>query len=290
MRSLALHGHRGARGLAPENTLNGFGRALAIGVDVLELDVGITADGVVVVTHDPELNPNITRDADGSWLNQVGPPIRTLSRADLLRYDVGRIRPGSAYAAAFPEQTPHDGARIPTLAEVIACDKLICFNIELKTFPARAGLTVPGSMLAEAVAGVAVAGGAAARVIVQSFDWRGLRTLQRHYPEIALAWLTSAATTAAAGLWWDLTGPVPTAPRAVAAAGGETWAPAYQDLTEPLLAEARALGLRVVPWTVNQPSDMARLIAWGVDGLITDRPDLARVALAAAGLALPVPR
>ncbi len=79
-------------------------------------------------------------------------------------------------------------------------------------------------------------------------------------------------------------------PRAVAAEGGPIWAPDHHDLTEEALAEAHALGLRVVPWTVNRPEDMRRLIGWGVDGLITDRPDLARVVLADAGLPLPPPR
>src|SRR5579872_4555556 len=117
-RSIDLQGHRGARGLYPENTLAGFAGALAIGVDALELDVAMTADDVVVVTHDPTLNPDITRTSDGAWLTQRGPRIRSLRIDDLAHYDVGRIRPGSSYAALFPDQAPHDGARIPALSDV----------------------------------------------------------------------------------------------------------------------------------------------------------------------------
>ena len=158
--SIDLQGHRGARGRFPENTLEGFAATLAIGVDTLELDVAMTADDVVVVTHDPTLNPAITRTADGAWLAQRGPAIRSLRAAELARYDVGRIRPGSAYAAQFPDQTPHDGARIPTLAEVLRIDQAVKFNIELKTFPAVADGAVDGARLADAVVAVADACGA----------------------------------------------------------------------------------------------------------------------------------
>ena len=140
--------------------------------------------------------------------------------------------------------------------------------------------------MADAVVAVADAQGAADRIIVQSFDWRGPRRLRRTRPDIDLAWLTSAAFLAGARIWWD--GPHPadfggSVARAVAAEGGRTWGPEHDDLTEETLAEAHALGLRVVPWTVNRPEDMRRLIRWGVDGLITDRPDLARAVLAEVG-------
>ena len=100
-RRIDLHGHRGARGLFPENTLVGFAGALAVGVDALELDVAVTADQVVVVTHDPRLNPDITRTGDGTWLAQAGPMIHSLRAEDLRSYDVGRIRPGLSLCSAL---------------------------------------------------------------------------------------------------------------------------------------------------------------------------------------------
>ena len=192
-----------------------------------------------------------------------------------------------------PDQVPHDGATIPTLADVLRIDPPVRFNIELKTFPWHPGLAVDGAAMADAVVAVADAQGAADRIIVQSFDWRGPRRLRRTRPDIDLAWLTSAALLAGARIWWD--GPHPadfggSVARAVAAEGGRTWGPEHDDLTEETLAEAHALGLRVVPWTVNRPEDMRRLIRWGVDGLITDRPDLARAVLAEAGYPLPPSR
>lgn len=281
-RSIELHGHRGARGLLPENTLAGFIAALRIGVDTLELDVALTADGVAVVTHDATLNPDITRTANGTWLDRRGPAIRSLTAAELARYDVGRIRPGSDYAAQFPDQDPRDGVHIPTLEEVLRIDPRVRFNIELKTLPWQVEPAVDGATMADAVLAVADATGTSSRITVQSFDWRGPRHVRRTRPDIRLAWLTRAAILPQARTWWD--GPHPSdhggsVPRAVAAEGGPIWAPEHPDLTKDSLAEAHGLGLLVIPWTVNRPDDMRRLIGWGVDGLITDRPDLARIVM-----------
>ena len=283
-RACLLIGHRGARGLFPENTLTGFTQAHALGVDALELDVGLTADGVVVVTHDPALNPDHTRDADGAWLAQSGALIRSLRAAQLAAYDVGRLRPFTAYAARFRRQQPSDGARIPTLAEVLQTLPEVRFIVEMKSFPDPTR-SAPGAEMAEAVVATADAAGAAGRITVESFDWRGPRHLRRIRPELQLAWLTSAETVRDAAAWWD--GPRPedfggSVPRAVAAEGGPVWAPDHRTLTEALIAEAHALGLQVMPWTVNHPGRMRRLIGWGVDGLVTDRPDLALVALGRA--------
>ena len=102
----------------PENTLAGFAAALSLGVTTLELDLGVTRDGVVVVSHDDHLNPDHTRSTDGAFLETQGPAIRSLTLAELKRYDVGRLKPGTAYAASLPQQRTADGATIPTLAEV----------------------------------------------------------------------------------------------------------------------------------------------------------------------------
>lgn len=277
--SLGLQGHRGARGLFPENTIEGFRAAMALGVDVIELDVGMTSDGVVVVSHDLSLNADIARDASGAWLASAGPALRDLTFAELAQFDIGRLRPGSAYAAQFPEQRPHDGARIPTLADVLRLAPDARFTVELKSDPRFPGLTESPSVLADATLAVIDAGDAAHRIYLESFDWRGPRHVRRTRPDIQLAWLTRAETVRDARLWWD--GPIPqdfggSVPRVVAAEGGPIWAPEHLGLTWDLLDEAHELGLLVLPWTVNDPEAMRRLVAWGVDGLITDRPDLWR--------------
>src|SRR5918993_5848072 len=113
-----LQGHRGARGLAPENTLAAFKRALDIGVTTIETDLGITRDGVVVIAHDRRLNAALTRGPDGAWLTSAGPSIRALSLAELKTYDVGRLDPASAYAKTWTHQVAADGERIPALTEL----------------------------------------------------------------------------------------------------------------------------------------------------------------------------
>ena len=178
-RAFDLQGHRGARGLFPENTLEGFAAALAIGVTTFELDVAMTADGVPVVSHDAAFNPDLVRRTDGTWITAPGPLIRTLRLADLATYDVGRLRPGSAYAAPFADQRPHDGARIPRLADALAVDPVVRFNIEMKTYPDHPDWTVPPERMAEAVIAVAEQIGVTDRITVESFDWRGPRHVRR---------------------------------------------------------------------------------------------------------------
>ena len=120
-RAVDLQAHRGGRALAPENTLSAFTHAIAIGVTTLELDIGLTADGVVVISHDTSLNPDHTRDASGAWLApNTGAAIRSLTLAQLQTYDVGRLNPTSNYGKQFALQQPRDGERIPTLDALLA--------------------------------------------------------------------------------------------------------------------------------------------------------------------------
>jgi glycerophosphoryl diester phosphodiesterase len=274
-RPLDIQGHRGARALFPENTVEGFLAAAALGVEAFELDVAMTADGVVVASHDPALNPDITRDASGAWLGQRGPTIHTVTWSELCAFDVGRIRPGSPASLLFPNQVPHDGARIPTLANVLAALPTARFTIEVKTDPAHTDWTAPPSVLTDATLLVIDRAGASARVVIESFDWRVQRRVRQMRPDLRLAWLTRAETIRDAALWWDRPAPSGSVPAAVAQEGGPIWTPDHIDLTQAQVQEAHALGLFVLPWTVNRPDEMTRLIAWGVDGLISDRPDLA---------------
>lgn len=253
----------------------------------------MAADGVPVVVHDKLLDPDLTRDAGGAWLKPPGPAVHRLTLAALRCLDVGRARPGSATARAFPEQAPCDGARIPTLADVFAATAAqgVWIDAELKTDPRTPDLTVAPETVADLVVATARSAGALGRLTVRSFDWRGLRHLRRRHPDLPLCWLTDAETEADCALWWDcparLSAPVAVADAANHPDWSPVWAPDHAGLTQARITEAHALGLLVIPWTVNRPADMARLIGWGVDGLCTDRPDLARTAMAAAGVALP---
>jgi glycerophosphoryl diester phosphodiesterase len=302
LRAFDLQGHRGARGLAPENTLAGFAKALEIGVTTLETDLGVTRDGAIVLSHDRALNLDIARGPDGAWLPGPGPAIRSLTLAELVRFDVGRIRPGTTYAQQFAQQTPADGARIPTLAELFelakASGKSPRFNIETKLSPAAPDEAPDPETFARLVVEAVRAAQMTGRTTIQSFDWRTLRVARRLAPEIETVCLTTEKTLRdradgegrrpspwLAGLDpRDFAGSVPLL---VAAAGCGTWSPYFKEITPALVAEARALRLKVVAWTVNAEADMVRVIDMGVNGLITDYPDRARRVMAAKGIALP---
>ena len=217
--SLELHGHRGARGLWPENTIPGFLGALALGVTAIEMDVALTADGVVVLSHDPILDsladPRTRRALDRC--TPVG-CCGTIGYSDLAGFDVGRIRPGTAQAVAFPGQQAMDGTPLPRLDAVVRLEPEAMLAIELKTFPDHPDWTVPPEAMADAVLAVLDEARATARARIISFDWRGLRYLRRIRPEISLGYLTEAPTIAAARLWWD--GVRATGFRRFGAAGG----------------------------------------------------------------------
>ena len=292
-----VQGHRGARGLAPENTLAAFERALSVGVDTLELDIAITSDGVAVITHDPALNPATTRDASGKWLAGTGPLIHSLTLAQVQAYDVGRIDAASSYGKGFPAQSARDGERVPTLAALFDLVKArgastVRFNIELKTNPDRPANSASPQVFADTVLAVVRAAGMEERVTIQSFDWRGLALVQKAAPKMRTAYLTVQNVrddnTRAPGwnndmLWRNYAGPA----QMVKAAGGAIWSPNFAAVDAARVKEAQGLGLQVIPWTVNEPADMQRLIDAGVDGLITDYPDRLREVLKARGMPLP---
>src|SRR5262245_23335544 len=150
-----LQGHRGARGLAPENTLAAFALALDLGVTTLETDLAVTRDNVLVISHDPALNPDLVRDSDGRWIKAPGPSIHSLTLAELKRYDIGRTDPAARYALQFPQQKAVDGERFPTIAELFALAKArgkpVRFNIETKIRPAQPGETVDPATFARLV-------------------------------------------------------------------------------------------------------------------------------------------
>jgi glycerophosphoryl diester phosphodiesterase len=230
---------------------------------------------VVVVSHDPLLNPDITRDESGTWLPAPGPAIWALSHTALRQYSVGRIRPGSRLASLFPEQVAIDDAGIPTLSEVLLALPDARFTVEVKIDPAHPHRTATPVDLTDGTLAVIDAADAASRVTIESFDWRVQQHVRATRPEIRLAWLTRAETVLNAALWWGGVGMTGSIAQTVAGQGGPVWAPDHTGLTRPQIEEAHAFGLSVLAWTVNDPADMRRLIGWGVDGLISDRPDLA---------------
>ncbi len=297
-----VQGHRGTRGLAPENTMAAYARAIAIGVTTLETDLAVTRDGVLVISHDPFLNPDIVRGPDGRWLAAKGPAIHTLTLAELAQYDIGRVNPESAYAKQFPEQKPSDGERFPTLSQVFelvkTSGKPLRLNIETKITPGNPDETVDAETFAKLVVDAVKTAGFTQRATIESFDWRTLVEAKKLAPDIETVCLTIESdgmdtvqrksgrpSPWNAGL--DLAAHNGSVPRLVKAAGCGTWSPFWRNVTAESVVEAHALGLKVLPWTVNNPADMARLIDMSVDGLISDYPDRLRKAVADKGVALP---
>lgn len=253
-----VQGHRGTRGHLPENTLPAFQRAIDLGVDTLELDCGVTKDGIVVVHHDRRLNPDVARGPDGKWVSPPAPTIRSLTYAELQRYDVGRLRPGSEYARRFPQQQGMDGVRIPRLSDLfaLAANSKVGFNIETKLLPNHAEETAGPDEFARLL--IKEIQKAKAKATIQSFDWRTLKIVEREAPEIPTVYLTESRHAD---------------PEKVHAAGGKIWSPNFVDVNRNNLEKAKSLGVKVVVWTVNEPGDIARLLGMGVDGIISDYPD-----------------
>lgn len=289
---IEVQGHRGARGLLPENTIPAFAKAIELGVDVLEMDTVITQDGVVAIGHDPCLNADLARRARDAWLAPAqtkGPCVRNLTYTALQEFDVGRIRSESDYAKRFPAQTPLDGTTMPRLADVIAMAKKsanprVRFNIETKLSPFQRDETLAPEAYVDTLMAEIAKQGVMGRVTIQSFDWRTLKIVQQKYPRVPTVYLSAQQSfldninaNGREGSAWtaglnakDFAGSVP---RMVKAAGGAIWSPYFGDLDETKLNEARALGLKVIVWTVNNAKDIERMLNLKVDGIITDYPD-----------------
>ncbi|AHD03447.1 glycerophosphodiester phosphodiesterase family protein [Leisingera methylohalidivorans] len=293
---IRLVGHRGARGVLPENTLEGFEFALKTGVDLLELDVTATRDGVVVITHNHHLTRSMVRDANGNWLQGAEPKVSALSYAELLRYDVGGLDGASAYGRRFPDQAFLTGLRIPRLADLLALlqqpqHRGVHLLLEIKSDPDLLADTAARQALVEAVVSDVRAARMQPRTVLHSFDWDLLADCQRIAPEMPASYLTqlpentddagedsSKAVNPVAGCTvLDL-------PDRVAAARGRFWCPYYLDITPQSLARARELGLVTIVWTVNAPEDIERMIDLGVDAICSDYPGRVQRLLLTRGL------
>lgn len=253
-RRIEVQGHRGCRGLRPENTMAAFRHAVALGVDVLELDVGMSADGVLVVAHDPELNETICAGAEALPARRL----RQLTWAQLQTLDCG-----SRKNPRFPAQQPVPGARMPRLEQVLdllAAHPRLRANVEIKTFADRRDATWPPARFARAVVDLLRGRGMTGRVTVQSFDEAALLAVRELAPKLALSALATDLATLEALL--ARTGARIASPKHTALGPGDT-------------ARLQRRGLRVIPWTVNDAADLRRLAAEGVDGVISDRPDVA---------------
>jgi len=289
-----VQAHRGGRAHRPENTLAAFAYAVQLGVDTLEMDLAVTRDRIVVVSHDYRLNPTITRDPDGRFLEEDAQIlIRDLDFGQLQGYTVGEIKRGSEYWYRFRDQVAVHGERIPSLAQVfelvesLGADTLR-FNLEIKTYPPFPEYTIDYNEVVELVLDVLRKYGMQPRVTIQSFDWRTLKVVKELAPDIPVVCLT-VRNFSIDGAWYNLQpggeGPSPwlagldfddyaSIPALVHRFGAAIFSPYYREIEHRDVEEAHRLGIKVIPWTVNDQRIMKKMIGWGVDGIITDEPDL----------------
>ncbi len=266
-RTFDVQGHRGARAVLPENSIPGFLYANALGVTTLELDVIVTAAGDVVVSHEPWLNPEICRGPEGEPLE--GQPIRSLYPMPLA--EIQHCDCGSQGHPRFPNQAPQVTVK-PTLAQVVeavasgfrqASLPPVSYNIEIKHDAAEVGVHFPpAAEAARAVLDEIVRLGIAERSTVQSFSAEVLVAVHNANVGVTTAWLMEDERTVAEAL-------------ELLAFKPDIYSPHHVLLTPEEVAYAHEVGLRVIPWTVNEAARMVELIGWGVDGLISDDPDLA---------------
>ena len=289
-----LEAHRGGRGLRPENTLASFGKALQLGVTTLELDTGITKDGVVVVSHEPKISA--TQCGQSPY---VGTPIHELTYAQIRTLDCGVRGVNDAFKAT-EEAVP--GTRMPKLSQVFALAARygasdVQFNVETKIDPTAPAQTVGPDAFARKVIAEIRKAHVTKRSLLQSFDWRTLKVAHRVSPALRTVALAQPSNVQAGSKW---TAGIAIPKGDVFADGrlarivakelrADVLSPVATSVSPKLVKLSHRYGLPVVPWTVNEKADMARLIDAGVDGLISDYPDRLREVVAAKGLDLPDP-
>ena len=258
---ILVQGHRGARGARPENTIPAFEYAIGIGVDALELDMTVTLDDVIIVSHDLEMSPTICQGPKGKV------PIRSLTLAQVKEYDCGALKHPD-----FPNQQPVPGTRKPTLDEVfdLAPRGTFDFNIETKIDAKHPELAPEPPEYARLVVDAVRRHHLEKRVIVQSFDFRTLAEVKKLAPEIRLSALY-------AGMPKDFV-------KISQEAGAPIVSPVLYIVTQKKVQKAHAAGLQVIPWTANKPGQWDKLIKAKVDAIITDDPAALIEYLKAKGL------
>jgi glycerophosphoryl diester phosphodiesterase len=263
-------GHRGCRGLMPENTIPAMINALGLGVTTLEMDISFSKDKKPFLSHEPFFNHEITTKPDGTYIDEKDERSYNMYRMDydsIIKYDVG-LKPHPR----FPKQEKLKAVK-PLLADVFKAVKEAMmtrrrpfpyFNIETKCMPATDGIyhPEPGEFV-ELLMRVIKQYDMEEYVIIQSFDFRSLQYLHLHYPKIKTAMLIEADDKGTFETQLKDLGFVPS-----------IYSPAFELVNKALVEKCHAQHIGLIPWTVNDKKKIAELKLLGVDGLISDYPDL----------------
>lgn len=309
-----LEAHRGGRDVRPENTLYSYAYAIELGATSIECDMQLTKDGQIVMSHNPILNSDITRDENGNYIENNKYDIRLMTVDELKKFDVGIMDPncGEYYDLHGKTQFTYD-AKIPTLEELMQLiqsygDKNIVLNIETKSYPdpASAGYknNADPKKFVEVFNNIVKKYNMEDRVVLQSFDWQTLIEMKKLNPNISTSALWQEQPS-----WgrdseslrryekkkspWlgglDIKDYQGNPVKAAHAIGADIISPYYTEISKQDVDEAHSLGMKVVPWTVNNEKDMNMLLDMGVDGIISDKPWLLKQVLEKRNIKLHTP-
>ena len=280
---IKIYGHRGARGDLPENTLDSFNFLFENKISAFETDILISKDLVPVINHDFRLNPALTRNSDGNWIENDDIKIFDLTYEQLSKFKIGSIDKKSKYGRRFDDQKSLGEINIPKLSDLLELasnnisDDLI-INLEIKSTPVEENLTPSPDAMAKLITNEVNKTELKDKVIYSSFDWRVLREIKNINHQSSRAYLTSELKGKVydKSPWLDFM-PLYDSdsrelPRLIKTLGGEAWHPKHKDINKDMVRISHEEGLPVNVWTVNEKYEMLRMIEYGVDGIITDYP------------------
>ena len=286
-------GHRGARGLYPENSLLGFINVLDSGIEIIELDIVFSKDSIPIITHDQHISPFFCRDSKGEFIKDKI-KISALNSEELCTYDIGRFNPETEYGKYFPEQIQLDGVFLSSLQELLNLVQLPEYQhanllIEIKSDPDI--LDKDRKKIISVLAKQIKDANLINRVIFHSFDWVLLSQCKHHAPGILTSYLTKTIhhddIDIQVSNWNSSIEEVQNPsviPEKIYEAGGSIWCPHFKEITKDSLLAAEKYNLLVFAWTVNEPADIDIMIDLGVDAIVTDYPPRVKKCLASKGM------
>ena len=273
--------------MLPENTLDSFQYLFDNDINAYETDILISKDSIPLITHDFHLDPSLTQDEEGNWLEDENIKIIDLTYDQISKYEVGSLNKLTKYGRRFLNQKKLENQKIPKVSELLdltSKNKVsdLVINLEIKSTPVQENLTPSPEEMVKIILEEVNQSKLTDKIIYSSFDWRVLREIKDQSPKTPRAYLTYqqqsgskiSGTIYDQSPWMDFI-PLKNAvelPRLIASLGGRAWHPYYRDISKKMIDISHEENLAVNVWTVNDEDDMLKMIEYGVDGIITDYP------------------